>query len=356
MSIPPAEPGSIQREQGITVISKVATASLFGTGLFLAATAAQAQHHGVNVLSNELRGVPTVAQFQKLLNPGDFVRDLLHWSAADPACDLQTNPSHFAIPRPAALLYANVAAAQGSNFVTLGWNNTACGQSSDSGQITFPNTDALRAEFAAYAVAVVRTVPDLAGVSIWSEMNGSWAGGYVTVQDESANYCLLANAVIAAIRQVDPTIPIAIGASVGWNIQGWFTGLFDQYGCIGKGDPTIWLDVHPYLTGKVNAQTGKTDWQLWNAAISGIRADGITNLLVATEWGGAAAAQWAPLNPKRNYIALFNTNVMAGDANWAGTAWFLMPYDSGFQGMSLIAQNGTGLTVFGSEYAAAYRK
>jgi hypothetical protein len=315
----------------------------------------QAQTRGVAVQVNEGGDIPSVSQLQTVLNPGDLVRDVLGWTQVDTACNLAGDPSlPIAIPPSMATLYANVQAAQGANFVTLAFNNPNCGQISYLGSVTFPNTDALRAEFAAYAVAAVKQVPALAGVSIWNEMNGSFGGGYTSVAARLTNYCALANKVITDIRKVDPTIPIAIGASTGWNIDGWFIHMFDTYGCMGKGDPTIWLDVHPYLTGKTNKQ-GVTDWQLWNRKIAKIRADGITNKLIATEWGANAAYNWLTANPGGNYMTIFDANVVTPDSSWAGLAWFELQADSKFPDDGLYAASGTSLTELGKQYLGAYR-
>jgi hypothetical protein len=135
---------------------------------------------------------------------------------------------------------------------------------------------------------VVRDMPSLGGISIWNELDGKWNGGIADEAQRLEEYCQLTNAVITAVRKVNAKIPIAIEATRGWDIDDWFTGMFDKYGCIGKGDPTIRLDVHPYLFGKKNPATHKTDWQLRQAAISNIRKDGIANPLIATEWAPAA--------------------------------------------------------------------
>jgi hypothetical protein len=315
--------------------------------------AASAQVHGVDVQVNEGLAIPTTEQLQAILGPGDFVRDMLGWGKVDPACDLAGHPSAaIKIPVASAVLYDRVQAAGGLNFVTLGFNNTGCGQSSASGAQAFPNTDALRAEFAAYAARVAQQVPALGGISIWNEMNGSWKGGYQTPAEALAGYCLLANAVIAAVRKVNPTLPIAIGATVGWNIDGWFIAMFDTYGCVGKGDPSIWLDVHPYLIGKKNGRD--TDWQMWNKAVANIRADTIGNPLFATEWGGTAAMHWTQLHPAGNYIKTFNATILSSDSSWAGAVWYTM-FNSGDNGnYGLFNATGTMLTPYGVQYTRSF--
>src|SRR5690349_352704 len=118
---------------------------------------AQAQVHGVAVQVSQGQDVPTTAQIRALTNPGDFVRDLAPWARTDPNCDL-TNGGAVAIPPEMQTLYNRVAQTGRKNFVTLGFNNVACGQVSNLGWLDFPNTPALRAEFAAYAVQLVQTV------------------------------------------------------------------------------------------------------------------------------------------------------------------------------------------------------
>src|SRR5262245_26911104 len=227
--------------------------SLLAASIVLLSSAAHAAGHGVAVQVNEGKPVPTIAQLKTVLAPGGLVRDVLGWHKADPKCNLRTDPAlPLVIPASLARLYQNVAAAGGKNFVTLAFNNRNCGQLSNAGGAAFPNTAALRAEFAAYAVRVVKQVPALGGISVWNELNGTWDGGYTNRADKLRNYCPLANAVINEVRKVNAGLPIAIGATVGWNIETWFTEMFDAYDCMGKADSSIWLDVHPYLSGKVD--------------------------------------------------------------------------------------------------------
>ena len=253
--------------------------------------------HGVDVQVNEGKPVPTVVQLQTLLNPNDIVRDVLGWQKVDPHCDLCAQSGAFKPPAAMAQLYSNVEQAGGRNFVTLAFNNKHCGQTVVAAGKAFPDTDALRAEFAAYAVAVVRNVPNLAGISIWNEMNGQFNGGYATQDEAMAAYCRLANAVVAAVRVGNPTLPIAIGATGGPDIDIWFIPLFDQHGCVGKADPTIWLDVHPYLGGVVDPATGLVDWDSWNQSLGKVRADNISNQLIATEIGGQCRGKMAGGKP-----------------------------------------------------------
>jgi hypothetical protein len=327
---------------------------LLGAVALLAAPPADAQVYGAAVQVSNGKRSPTQAQLVQILRPGDMVRDMLGWQKADTTCDLATNPARqITIPAAMMALYQNVAAAQGRNFVTLGFNNKHCGQPVNSGAKTFPNTPALRAEFAAYAAEVARRVPALGGISIWNEMNGTWSGGGLPIPQRLTQYCLLANAVITEVRKVNPDIPIAIGASVGWNVDGWFIGMFDQYGCIGRNDPRIWLDVHPFLSGKKIAATHKTDFQMWQASVANIRNDGITNPLAATEWGAKAAYTWQTAHPTGNYMAQFQNQVLSRDPNWAAAFWFEMLYDIHNPNAGLFDQNGF-LTAFGNQYLGTF--
>jgi hypothetical protein len=324
--------------------------------LVLAAPAATAQTiYGADVLVSNGKRSPTPAQAEQILAPGGMIRDMLGWHKADPNCDLISNPTRqITIPAAMMALYRTVEAAQGKNFVTLGFNNKHCGQPVNSGAKAFPDTPHLRAEFAAYAAEVVRRVPALGGISLWNELNGTWSGGGLPVPQRLTQYCLLANAVITEVRKVNPTMPIAIGATVGWNIDDWFIRMFDQYGCMGKGDPNIWLDVHPYLSGKKIVGTGKTDFQLWRASIARIRADGITNPLAATEWGAKVAYLWQTAHPAGNYMTKFRSEVLSQDPNWAAAFWFEMLYDIKAPNVGLFDQDGQ-LTLFGSQYIASFR-
>jgi hypothetical protein len=317
---------------------------------------ASAQFRGVDVQVNEGKPVPTVAQFATVLNPQDMVRDILGWAHVDAHCDLAANPDRpIVIPVPMAQLYANVGAAQGLNFVTLAFDNRHCGQASGSGAVDFPNTPSLRAEFAAYAVGVVRQVPALGGISIWNEMNGTDRGGYGAMSQRLTAYCLLVNQVVQAVRAVDKTVPIAIGATIGPGIGTWVTQMFDVYGCVGKNDATIWLDVHPYLNGDEIHGTHQQDWSYWNQEIAAIRADKIDNRLIATEWGGGIAYKWMIAHPHGNYFDTFDEKVDTAGPDWAGLLWFDLLYDVHFRNASLFDPTGTQLTPLGEQYVAAYK-
>jgi hypothetical protein len=315
---------------------------------------ASAQMAGVAVQVSNGKAIPSIAQLQMVLNRGDFVRDVLGWHRADPKCNLHNDPAKpITIPPAMATLYANVTAAGGSNFVTLGFNNKACGQTTISGVQAFPNTPELRAEFAAYAVAVARQIPSLSGISIWNELNGTWKGGYTDRAQQLRDYCLLTNAVIVEVRKVDPYLPIAIGATVGPNVGQWFVDMFDTYGCMGKGDPTIWLDVHPYLSGKIYTPLRQVDWRVWDDSVVQIRAHQITNAFIATEWGARAAYLWSLSHPNGNYMRVFRSRMLAADPNWAGFVWFEMLYDSSAPRAGLFDANGA-LTGPGEQYVNTF--
>jgi hypothetical protein len=335
--------------------SRACHIGLLAVLFILAAVRAHAQIYGADVQVSGGKRMPAVTQLTQILRPGDMVRDMLGWHRADPTCDLVSNPARqITIPATMMTLYQNVAAAQGKNFVVLGFNNRHCGQAVNSGAKLFPDTPALRAEFAAYAAEVVRRVPAVGGISIWNELNGTWSGGGLPTPQRLTQYCLLANAVIAEVRKVNPNIPIAIGATVGWNIDGWFIGMFDQYGCIGKGDPTIWLDVHPYLNGKIVSGTGETDFQLWRESIANMRKDGIANPLAATEWGAKAAYTWQTAHPGGDYMTKFQSEVLSQDPNWAAAFWFEMLYNISMPNAGLYDQYDQ-LNARGSQYIAAFR-
>jgi hypothetical protein len=315
--------------------------------------AAAAPMHGVAVQVNEGKPLPTREQLQAVLRPGDFVRDMLGWHRVDRNCDLAGNPERaVAIPSDMMDLYQLVAAVGGRNFVSLGFNNKYCGQAANSGAKTFPNTDFLRAEFAAYAVRVVKQVPALGGISLWNEFTGTYKGGYAKTAraEKLADYCRLANTVITEVRKVDAELPIAIGATKGWDISSYFVDLFEAYGCQGRNDPTIWLDVHPYLSKKKGK---KSDWDLWTENVQAIRTRGIGNFLIATEWGGRAASDWSAAYPSQNYVTTFDTKVVQRDAAWAGTIWFLLKASKKFPGAGLFDRFGA-LSELGREYIDAY--
>ena len=334
--------------------SRATKAMKFGApvaaAMILFGAAAHAQTAGVAVQVSSGKAIPTVPQLTTVLRPGGFVRDILGWHRVDRTCNLRNDRSlPIAIPLRLSTLYQNVEAAGGRNFVTLAFNNPHCGQPTVSGGDAFPNTPELRAEFAAYAVRVVKQVPALSGLSIWNELNGAWSGGYTNRSQQLTDYCLLANAVITEVRKVDAQLPIAIGASGGANIDRWFMDMFDTYGCMGKGDPSIWLDVHPYLRGKLDPALRQLDWQTWSISIHNIRADRISNPLIATEWGAKAAYLWTLAHPRSDYMKAFRTRVLEQDSAWAGFAWFEMLYDKAAPRAGLFDANGA-LTVFGTQY------
>ena len=320
----------------------------------LQAIPAVAMSFGVAVQVSNGKRIPTQAQLEQIIRPGDMVRDILGWHKADPHCDLITNPGRqIEIPPEMMTLYQRVQAAGGLNFVTLAFNNRNCGQPVNSGAQTFPDTPALRAEFAAYAAEVARRVPALGGISIWNELNGTWDGGIGPQSEKLTQYCLLANAVITEVRRENKTLPIAIGATVGADIDGWFVEMFDQRGCMGKADSTIWLDVHPYMSGRKILSARKIDFTLWRNSVANMRSDGITNLLAATEWGAKAAHLWQTAHPTSDYMIKFRNDVLARDPNWAAAMWYEMLYDRRSPNAGLYDKSDA-LTAFGSQYLAAF--
>jgi len=142
---------------------------------------------------------------------------------------------------------------------------------------------------------------------------------------------------------------IAIGATVGWNVGPWFIDMFDRYGCVGRNDPTIWLDVHPYLSGRIEKAERKQDWTLWNDAVRAIRADGITNPLAATEWGARSSYTWQTAHPGGNYVRTFQNRVTSQEENWAAFIWFEMLYDKAMPNAGLFDPTGR-LTTAGAQY------
>ena len=309
---------------------------------------------GVAVQVSNGKKIPTQAQLEQILRPGDMVRDILGWQKADAHCDLTANPGRqIEIPADMMTLYGRVQAAGGMNFVTLAFNNRNCGQASNSGAQTFPDTPALRAEFAAYAAEVARRVPALGAISIWNELDGTWNGGIASQSERLAQFCLLANAVISEVRKVNKTLPIAIGATIGPDIDGWFIEMFDQRGCMGKADPTIWLDVHPYLSGRKILSAHKIDFTLWRNSIANMRSDGIANPLAATEWGAKAAFLWQTAHPAGDYMTKFQNDVLSRDSGWATALWFEMLYDRRSPNAGLYDKSDT-LTAFGTRYLGAF--
>ena len=324
----------------------------FAATLSLLATPVTAMSMGVAVQVSNGKKIPTQAQLEQILRPGDMVRDVLGWHKVDAHCDL-TRGRQIEIPGDMMTLYQRVQAAGGLNFVTLAFNNRHCGQPGNSGAQAFPDTPALRAEFAAYAAEVARRVPALGAISIWNELDGTWNGGIASQPERLRQYCLLANAVIIEVRKVNKTLPIAIGASIGPDIDNWFIEMFDQRGCMGKADPTVWLDVHPYLSGHKIAKAHKLDFTLWRSSIANMRSDGITNPLAATEWGAKAAFIWQTAHPAGDYMTKFQNEVLSRDPGWATALWYEMLYDRRAPNAGLYDKSDA-LTAFGTRYLAAF--
>jgi hypothetical protein len=88
--------------------------------------------------------------------------------------------------------------------------------------------------------------------------------------------------------------------------------------------------------------------------VAQIRADNIHNRLVATEWGGGFAANWAAAHPNQNYISTFDNAVGADRPLWAGLTWFVGPFDGRFPAASLLNATGTALTPLGEQYVSAF--
>jgi hypothetical protein len=57
--------------------------ALFAFSFLLIATGAHSQIAGVVVQVNEGKRMPTAAELEEVLRPGDFVRDVLGWNRVD---------------------------------------------------------------------------------------------------------------------------------------------------------------------------------------------------------------------------------------------------------------------------------
>src|SRR5262249_29943841 len=117
---------------------------------------------------------------------------------------------------------------------------------------------------------------------------------------------------------------------------------------------TIWLDVHPYLSGKIDKAAHKVDWQAWNDNVAAIRAAHITNPLVATEWGAKSANTWLAAHPKGNYMKTFDARVVSQDPYWAGLTWYEMLYDKSTPNAGLFDATGN-MTALGAQYVGSYK-
>jgi hypothetical protein len=95
-------------------------------------------------------------------------------------------------------------------------------------------------------------------------------------------------------------------------------------------------------------------WTQWSKQIAHIRARGINNRLVATEWGGPTANNGLRRVPGGNYPQEFHSRIITPDPSWAGLMWFEALYDPKISYMGLFDPSGTMLTPPGQNYAAKF--
>lgn len=252
--------------------------------------------------------VPIVEQLKRFLPNGGTVRDVLGWHRVEQTKEVYSLPSY------AERLYANVAAAGCQNVITLAFGNRLYMKNN----MDFPIPPIARDVFVKYAVWVVNNVPNLAAVSIWNEMNGSFGTG--SPPQRQSHYATLLAEVVPAIRAANPSVKIIAGATVGWNVDGWFKHLDALYSL----KNIDWLDIHPYL--------GADHLDTFGQQMARIRAAGIMNPAFFTEHGGPNAKAMGS-----SYWPFFKRICAADSVPVAGHNYFLMQstdkFHSGLLGM-----------------------
>lgn len=276
-----------------------------------------AQNAGLALQVNEGSAVPAASLFQQF-DPRSF-RDVLGWHRVEQKAGV------YALPADDAAMYALGV----PNIVTLYGGNTLYGMKEADIALGAEQITA----FCNYAFWVARNVPNLQAISIWNEMNGTFDGGVKEVSARQVALANLTNAVALAIHSANPAVKIIAGASVGWNIDGWFKNLALAGMDFSKVD---YLDAHPYIA----SQTGAVNWA---NKIREIRKVGLTAPFWFTEWGaGYSPVQW------------FLDEIVAADSvPVAGGNYFTLQDSAKFPGAGLLDESGT-ITAQGTEYIAAF--
>lgn len=266
---------------------------------------------GVCTLASNGGPIPTPDHLRTYLPEGGTVRDVLGWHR------VEKTRGQYAIPDFASNLYANVSAAGCQNVVTLAFGNKLYGGK----DMTIPRTPEQIAAFACYTAYVVQNVPNLLAVSIENEENGSFDNGSPT--ERIARYAALLQGAVPAIRKANPAVKIIAGATVGWNVDGWYQNLDKQFS-LKQFD---YLDIHPYL--------GAPKLSTWILKMAAIRKHGIANPAWYTEVGGSDAGKLGAA-----YWPLFDQIVAADPVPVAGSNYFLLQATQKFPGCGLMDQAG----------------
>jgi hypothetical protein len=316
----------------------------------------------VAVQVNEGEKPPPSAAYRAVLSTGGCVRDVLGWH------QVEREPGRYVIPRGMAENYQNAAAAGLRNLVTLAFGNEIYGANGFQGKpdpFLLPTTPEQVEAFKRYAVwvasndggaspdATAANIPNLYGVSIWNELNGSWPGGIKNVHDRLSAYAKLVDAVGPAVRQANPNIKIIVGATIGVKVADWFKELFVADKMWGLNDPAVYLDVHLYLGGGLTpANPVVPGVTAWNTEMKTLRDAGVRNALFASEWGGWVGDKVETANPGVDYMTWAQSNIFDHE-NFAGTAWFELIDFGKFGKAGLVdigADGGVERTKLGKEF------
>ncbi len=274
---------------------------------------------GLNVSC--ISSVPTSAQIARFLPHGGTIRQVEGggWH------QVEQTKGKYALTAQSQQLYAAVAEAGAANLVTLAFGNKLY----TPNNMTFPTDPASQAAFARYAVWMVTNVPNLAAISIWNEYNGSFGTG--TPQERQAHYAALLQVVVPAIRAANPNVKIIAGATVGWNVDGWYRNLNKLYDL----QLVDGIDCHPYF--------GPDKLDTWAQKIMSIRNSGIKNPCYLTEHGGPIAVKLG-----EDYWSFFHQICDADPISTMGSNYFLLQ-NSGKFNSGLLENNGAE-TVLGESW------
>lgn len=293
---------------------------------------------GIALQANETGVVPTVAQILPFL-PKDktllfTLRDTLGWHEVEKVKDqIVLTPTWLGLG-----VLVQQLRALGYNvqlIATLYGGNELYGLK----PAAMPTMATQIAAFAAYAVWVAKSVPNLFAVSIWNEMDGQTNGGITNVDAQHVALANLTMNTIPAVRAANSAVKIIAGATTGDNIDGFVINTSKCGLDFTKAD---YLDAHPYISTAKGAVS-------WFKQMANIRKAGIVIPLWFTEWGGPC-----PGNYGAGYVKWFLANIVGGDAVPVAGGNFFTLQDSAKFPMAGLVDAGGALTAIGDDYIAAF--
>jgi hypothetical protein len=239
------------------------------------------------------------------------VRDEIYWQ------NVETSPGHYAIPPYARVYLAALAHAGLKLQLILSFANSLY----DNGDT--PHTEGADKAFEAYALYLVGALgPQLTGVEVWNEFNGSFCKG-PCVQDRPGAYTRLLAATFPAIKAVAPALPVGGGAAVLAPLP-WFEALAER-GALHEMDAMV---IHPYH----DVPEGVGVWVQNLEALSA--SHGQTIPIWATEFSRSANGPGGRRDQARFLVREAATLVGEGTTR---IDWYLLRDYAQFVGMGLLA-------------------